>query len=120
MCESLTRQQLSRRITALGIISVVFAASIAMAGDLSDVVSAADRADRLGALGILAFGFILVTGALLCLIRLQYGRMLSVLDKSAEASTLQIAAAKQTVEAMGRMIDTMKGCEFSRDPKHGG
>lgn len=65
--------------------SCFFAVGMACAAELPDVLTASERIDKMSAMGVLAFGFILSMAGLIYLIRLQYGRMLTVIDKNTEA-----------------------------------
>jgi hypothetical protein len=99
-----------------------FAAGLAYATDsASTALDAAERADRLGAVGILAAGFIIVTVALLTLVRLQYGRMLTVIEEASKAhrdaavmSARVAASIEQSAVVNGRVIDAIKDCEHAR------
>ena len=85
---TLTSTEINRRIGVCAFIAAGFAVSLAFPAESSyDTISTAERVDKLGATGVLAFGFLLSLGALCYLIRLQYGKMLQVLEKNAEAMT---------------------------------
>ncbi len=73
------------RIYIAMVISGFFAIGMVYASDLPDAIGAAERIDKLGAMGVLAFGFLLSLASLAYLIKLQYGRMLTVIDKNTEA-----------------------------------
>lgn len=64
---------------------VLCAVGLAAAADLPDAVSAAERIDKLGAMGVLSFALLISLGALVYLIRLQYGRMMQVVDENTKA-----------------------------------
>jgi len=122
MCERFTRQQLNRRLTFCALMACAFAAGLAYATEsASSALDAAERADRLGAVGILAVGFIIVTVALLTLVRLQYGRMLTVIEEASKAhrdaavmSARVAASIEQSAVVNGRVIDAIKDCEHAR------
>ncbi len=89
----MTARMLNRRIAALGGLSCIFAAGLVMA-DTINPADAAERIDKLGATGILAFGFLLTIAALIYLIKLQYGKMMEVLDRNSEAITKMVDHCK--------------------------
>ena len=121
LCQ-MSRAQINRRITFLAFAACAFAASMGYAADTATTaIDAAERADKLGAVGILAVGFILVTVALLTLVRLQYGRMLTVIEEASKAhrdaavmSARVAASIEQSAIVNGRVIDTIRDCEHAR------
>lgn len=78
------------------IMACTFAVSMAYAAEMPSPLDAAERVDKLGAMGVLAFGFLISLGALAYLIRLQYGRMLTVID--------------QNTMAVQRVVDAIDKC----------
>lgn len=92
---------------------VLFGAGLALATEI-DAITAAERIDKLGAMGVMAFGLLLSLGALVYLIRLQYGRMLDVLEKVAISNEKVAAtntAMQQSVENVKRAVEE---CEHNR------
>lgn len=76
----------NRWISFFVVMACMFASSMTLAVELPDaIIDAAERVDRMGAMGILAFGFILSMAGLLYLIRLQYGKMMQVIDANTTA-----------------------------------
>ena len=73
-----------------------FAVTLAYSAELPSPLDAAERVDKLGAMGVLAFGFLTSLGALAYLIKLQYGRMLTVID--------------QNTMAVQRVVDAINKC----------
>jgi len=116
MCEHYTRTQLNRRLTFCAFMACAFAAGMAYAVESvpRGAIDAAERADRLGAVGILALGFGVMTCGFLGLVRFIGGRGLIALEKSTEASTKAAAAMDQAALTMGRVIDAIKDCEHAR------
>ena len=116
MCERFTSDQLKRRVTFFALMACAFAAGMAYAVDTvpRGAIDAAERADRLGAVGILALGFGVMTCGFLALARFAVGRGLIALEKSTEASTKAAAAMDQVSLTMGRVIDAIKDCEHAR------
>lgn len=102
----MTARQLNRRICVGLVLLVSFYSGLALAADL-DVVSASERMDKLGAIGVLAFGFLIVCGALLYLIRLQYGKMMQVMERTSEAELKSAIAKLQLTDAVREMSVTM-------------
>lgn len=79
-------RELNRRIFAGLICLAVFYSGLAFAAEVNPA-DTAERIDKLGATGILAFGFLLTCGALVYLIRLQYGKHMEVLERNATVMT---------------------------------
>jgi len=76
-------RRINRWITAYLIVAGSCVAGIAYGVDsLETSTDVASRLDKMGAVGVLSFALILSLGALVYLIRLQYGRMMDVLEKA--------------------------------------
>ncbi len=105
MCEHYTRTQLNRRLTFCALMACAFAAGMAYSADIPYIGEAA-RADKLGAMGILAFGFIIVTVSFLALVRFLVGTWLSMTHKMVEAIT-------QATTLMARMVKAAEDCEHA-------
>lgn len=68
-------------------------------------LDAAERVEKLSAMGVLAFCLISSLAALAYLIKLQYGRMMSVIDKNTEATQKVIDAVQKCGERSKRERD---------------
>ena len=82
--ERLSYKEINTRIMIIGVIACIFAVGVAWSAEL-DAVSVAERVEKLSATGILTFGFLLSIGALIYLIKLQYGKMMKVLEDNTKA-----------------------------------
>lgn len=87
MCKQVSESKRGNiRIYVVMVVACMFAFGMVYASsDMPNPLDAAERVDKLGAMGVLAFGFLISLGALAYLIKLQYGRMLTVIDKNTEA-----------------------------------
>ena len=101
----MTARQINKRITILFIFVVVFYAGIACAADI-DAVSTAAKIEKLGIVGVLALCLIITNAALLFLIRLQYGKMMTVIEKTADAKTTHAQAMTQLSDSLDRNTDS--------------
>ena len=114
MClTTMTRPQLNRRMTALGCASILMAAGMAIAAEYP-TVDAAERMDRLGAVGLLALGFIAITAAFVTVLRFVLVRGVSVIERNTDEIARASEIAKQTAAINGRVIDAIKDCEYAR------
>lgn len=68
-------------VAAISSYGLAFAAEIPV-----NPLDAAERVEKLSAMGVMAFCLMSSLGALAFLIKLQYGRMMSVIDKNTEAT----------------------------------
>lgn len=92
--KAMTTRQLNRRIVFMSVMMSLFYAGIAYCAD-SSTLDTAERIDKLGATGILAFGFILSIGANIYLIRLVFGQLKEVVEKNTIASTQMMDAMEE-------------------------
>lgn len=97
-----------RRGTALIFIMFVvlsiYSLGLAVAAEMPDAVSAAERIDKLGAVGVLAFGFILSLATTAYLIRLQFGKLMTVIDRNTQVVT-------ETTQTMRQVTEAIKHCK---------
>lgn len=69
------------RITFVGMVTAIFAVGIAFASE-SDILDTASKMEKMSAIGILSIGFLASLFALITLIKLQYGKMLEVIENN--------------------------------------
>ena len=103
--KQMTNRQLNRRVTFICFIASAFAITLATAhggSPANELITNAERMDRMGAVGVLSAGFIMSLGALAYLIRLQYGKMLEIMDRN---STTMVEARGTLVEVKSAIVD---------------
>lgn len=77
----------------------VSAASLTYAAEVPiNPLDAAERMEKLSAMGVLSFCLISSLATLAYLIKLQYGRMMSVIDRNTEATQKVIDAVQRCAE----------------------
>lgn len=94
--ETMTTRMLIRRIAFMGAVSACFYAGIAYCAD--NPIDTAERIDKLGATGVLAFGFLMSIGALVYLIHLIFGQLKDMIEKNTVVMT--------------QVSDTIKECKY--------
>lgn len=107
----MTNKQVNRRIMAALALSCIFAVSLAFAAEVPTPLDTAERMDRMTSVGVLSF--CLVTSNILVgvLIKLQYGKMFSTLDRSAEVNAQAIESIHLAMDSTKAMLDTVRRCE---------
>ena len=91
------------KIFIMFVVLSIYSMGLAYAVEMPDAVDAAERVDKLGAVGVLAFGFILSLGTTAYLIRFVFTRLMGVID----GNTRIIAETSQT---MNRVNEAIQHC----------
>lgn len=97
------RIDIQKKVTAIFILFAVlsiYSMGLAYAVEMPDAVDAAERVDKLGAVGVLAFGFILSLGTTGYLVKCLFGKLLGVID----ACTKTLSETNQTMQQVNSAI----------------
>lgn len=97
------RIDIQKKVTAIFILFAVlsiYSMGLAYAVEMPDAVDAAERVDKLGAVGVLAFGFILSLGTTGYLVKCLFGKLLGVID----ACTKTLSETNQTMQQVNTAI----------------
>ncbi len=113
MCKQVKEsKQVNAIIYVVVFMACVSAAGLAYATEIPITpLDAAERMEKLSAMGVLAFCLLSSLGALTYLIKLQYGRMMTVIDRNAEATQQSIDMTKVSIEATQKMLVAMEKCD---------
>ena len=97
------KKEVQRQLASVFILFValsIYSMGLAMAAELPDALGAAERIDKLGPVGVLAFGFIVSMATIAYLIRCLFGRLLGMIDVCVKT----MAEANQTMQEVNRAI----------------
>lgn len=82
--KDMTNEQVNRRIL-FGLITIgICVHALAVFAD-EGLISAAERMDKMGSVGVLSLGLIASLAVTYRLVKLQYGKMMEIIDKNTEA-----------------------------------
>ncbi len=93
-------QKGTARIFLMFAVLSIYSMGLAYAVEMPDAVDAAERVDRMGPVGVLAFGFILSLGTTGYLVKCLFGKLLGVID----ACTKTLSETNQTMQQVNSAI----------------
>jgi len=88
------------RVFLMFVVLSIYSMGIAYAVEMPDAVDAAERVDRMGAVGVLAFGFILSLATTGYLVRCLFGKLMQVIDNC----TKTLSETNQTMQQVNTAI----------------